>query len=146
MLTRICAGGIVFCDDRVFIMKNDKNEWVLPKGVVRNKEISREVALKRVNHETGVDVEIVSPAGETNYEFYSQSRKMPVCNKVDWYIMEAANENFSLNKDEGFQEGGFFTIEEALEKITYSQDRSLVRLAHRKYNGFRRQISIAANN
>lgn len=145
MLTRICAGGVIFCNDRVFIMKNDKDEWVLPKGVVRNKEISREVALKRVNQETGVEAEIVSPAGETNYEFYSQSRKMPVCNKVDWFIMEAANEDFSLNKDEGFQDGGFFSIDEALEKITYSQDKSLVRLAHRKYNSFCKNMTATGS-
>jgi predicted NUDIX family NTP pyrophosphohydrolase len=146
MLTRICAGGVIFCNDRVFIMKNDKDEWVLPKGVVRNKEVSREVALNRVQHETGVDAEIVSPAGETNYEFYSQTRKMPVCNKVDWYIMESHNENFSLNKDEGFQDGGFFSIDDALEKITYSQDKSLVRLAHRKYHSFCKQNMSATGS
>ncbi|PKM88130.1 MAG: NUDIX hydrolase [Firmicutes bacterium HGW-Firmicutes-12] len=146
MLTRICAGGVIFCNDRVFIMKNDKDEWVLPKGVVRNKEISRDVALNRVNHEAGVDAQIVSPAGETNYEFYSQTRKMPVCNKVDWFIMESNSEDFSLNKDEGFQEGGFFSIDEALEKITYSQDKSLVRLAYRKYNTFCKQNMTATGS
>lgn len=137
MLTRICAGGVVFQNDQVFILKNDKNEWVLPKGVVRNKEIARDVALRRVKHEGGIEAEIVSPAGETNYEFYSQSRKMPVCNKVDWFIMEAMNDSYAINIGEGFQEGGFYNLDEALEKITYSQDRSLVRLAHRKYKSFR---------
>lgn len=146
MLTRICAGGVVFQNDQVFILKNDKNEWVLPKGVVRNKEIAREVALKRVKQEGGVEAEIVSPAGETNYEFYSQSRKMPVCNKVDWFIMEATNDSFSINTKEGFQEGGFYTIDEALAKITYSQDKSLVRLAHRKYKSFRQQNLIATGS
>lgn len=146
MLTRICAGGVVFQNDQVFILKNDKNEWVLPKGVVRNKEIARDVALKRVKQEGGVEADIVSPAGETNYEFYSQSRKMPVCNKVDWFIMEALNDNFSINKTEGFQEGGFYTIDEALAKITYSQDKSLVRLAHRKYKSFRQQNLTATGS
>lgn len=31
MLTRVCAGGVVFFEDQVFILKNDKGEWVLPK-------------------------------------------------------------------------------------------------------------------
>ena len=35
MLRRNCAGGVVFFDDKVFILKNDKGEWVLPKGVIR---------------------------------------------------------------------------------------------------------------
>lgn len=136
MLTRVCAGGIVFQNEQVFIMKNDKGEWVLPKGVVRNREMPRDVAMHRVWQEGGVNAKVISPAGETNYEFYSHSRKMPVCNKIDWFIMEAMNDTFSINKDAGFEDGGFYPLEEAMEKITYSQDKSLVRLAFRKYNDF----------
>ncbi|MDD4048754.1 MAG: NUDIX hydrolase [Clostridia bacterium] len=134
MLTRGCAGGVVFIKDRVFIMKNEKGEWVLPKGVIRNNQLALDVALDRVKHEGGVDATIVSPAGETSYEFYSVSRKMPVCNKIDWFIMEATSKSFSVNKEEGFSEGGFFLIADALEKITYSQDKSLIHLAYQKYN------------
>ena len=139
MLTRLCAGGVVFCADKVLILRNDKGEWVLPKGVIRNGEVAREVAQMRVRHEGGVQAEILSPAGETSYEFFSSSRKLPVCNKIDWFIMESGEEQARINKEEGFLEGGFFSIEEAIEKITYSQDKSLVRLAYRKYNFFRKQ-------
>lgn len=133
MLTRICAGGVVFYDDKVFILCNEKEEWVLPKGVIRRKQIASEVAIERVMYEGGVEAQIISPAGETSYEFFSYSRQMPVCNKIDWFIMEALDDSFSINKEEGFSDGGFFNIDDALEKITYSQDKSLVRLAYRKY-------------
>lgn len=139
MLTRLCAGGVVFCKDKVLILRNDKGEWVLPKGVIRNGEVAREVAQKRVKYESGVEAQILSPAGETSYEFFSFSRKLPVCNKIDWFIMESDEEQIRANKEEGFLEGGFFTLEDAIEKITYSQDKSLVRLAYRKYNFFRKQ-------
>ncbi|HHX96673.1 MAG TPA: NUDIX hydrolase [Clostridia bacterium] len=139
MLTRECAGGVVFTDNKVFILKNDKGEWVLPKGVVRNKQLALDVALERVKYEGGVKANVISPAGETSYEFYSFTRKRPVCNKIDWFIMEAVNESFQVNSDEGFTDGGFFSIDEALEKITYSQDKSLVRLAFRRYNFYRNQ-------
>ena len=137
MLTRICAGGVVFQDDQVFILKNDKDEWVLPKGAVRSQEIALDVAMQRVKSEAGIEAQIISPAGETSYEFYSYSRNKPVCNKIDWFIMQATDNNISVNKEAGFVEGGFFPIEEALEKITYSQDKSIVRLAYRKYVFFR---------
>jgi hypothetical protein len=139
MLTRLCAGGVVFLDEKVLILQNEKGEWVLPKGVIRNGQAARDVALERVKYEGGVEAKILSPAGETSYEFFSYSRKVPVCNKIDWFIMEAVNENVSINKEEGFLDGGFFTINEALEKVTYSQDKSLVRLAYKKYNFFRKQ-------
>jgi hypothetical protein len=57
--------------------------------------------------------------------------------------MEAESDSYSVNREEGFSDGGFFPIEEALEKITYSQDRSLVRLAFRKYNYYRREELVA---
>lgn len=139
MLTRLCAGGVVFMDDRVLLLRNDKSEWVLPKGVIRQAESARDVALKRVSYEGGIEAQIISPAGETSYEFFSYSRKVPVCNKIDWFIMEANTEDVHINVAEGFQDGGFYTIDEALDKITYSQDKSLVRLAYRKYNFYRKQ-------
>jgi len=68
---RNCAGGVVFNGDQVFILKNDKGEWVLPKGVIRNGNLATEVALRRVKEEAGIDAEIISTAGETCYEFFS---------------------------------------------------------------------------
>ncbi len=132
MIVRNCAGGVVFFKDKVFL-KNDKNEWVLPKGKIRNGELVVEAAIRSVTDETGLDVEIISTAGETNYEFYSFSRQKPVCNVITWFIMESKNNNYLINKDKGFIDGGLFDIEKAIDLITYSQDESLVRLALKKY-------------
>lgn len=133
MLIRNCAGGVVFIGRKVFVLKNEKNEWVLPKGVIRNGNLPDNVAVTRVKVETGVTAEIVSPAGQTNYEFFSLSRKKPVCNRITWYIMKALSEDYAIAYDEGFQDGGFFDIADALERITYSQDKALVRLSFDKY-------------
>ncbi|QAT62110.1 NUDIX hydrolase [Acidilutibacter cellobiosedens] len=134
MIVRNCAGGVVFHGHKVFILKNDKDEWVLPKGKIRNGFLPTETALERVKCESGiVDAEIISTAGETNYEFFSYSRQQPVFNVIIWYIMECNDEKFMINKEEGFTGGGFFDIDEAVEKITYSQDKSLVRLSYKKY-------------
>lgn len=131
MLFRNCAGGIVFKGDQVFILQNDKQEWVLPKGIIRKGSAS-EVALKRVLEEGGILAEILAPVGETSYEFYSYSRKQPVCNKITWFVMETNQDDYKINTEEGFIDGGFFPIKEAIDKITYSQDKSLVRIAYRK--------------
>jgi len=133
MLRRNCAGGVVFYQDEVFILKNDKNEWVLPKGAIRKGYLPNEIAKKRVKHETGITAQIVTSIGETCYEFYSYSRQRPVCNEILWYLMETTNKEFEINKKEGFKDGGFFPINDAVEKITYSQDKSLVRLSYKRY-------------
>jgi len=133
MLFRSCAGGVVFHGDHVLLLQNDKGEWVLPKGVIRNGDLSRDVALRRVKEEAGVEAVIISTAGETSYEFFSYSRKKPVCNEITWYLMEACNRHYQINKEEGFVDGGFFPIKEAIEKVTYSQDKALISLSFKKY-------------
>ncbi|SHE36639.1 8-oxo-dGTP pyrophosphatase MutT, NUDIX family [Tissierella praeacuta DSM 18095] len=138
MIIRNCAGGVVFRDDKVFVLKNDKNEWVLPKGKIRGEQLPPETAINRVEYETGVNApKIVSSAGETAYEFYSFSRNQAVCNKIIWYIMESQDEEYKVNLEEGFKEGGFYPVEEAVDMITYSQDKSLVSLAYKRYLEFK---------
>lgn len=51
--------------------------------------------------------------------------------------MEAVSDKYSVNKMEDFTDGGFFEINEALEKITYSQDKSLVSLAYKMYGEYK---------
>ena len=133
MIVRNCAGGIVFYANQVFLLKNDKNEWVLPKGKIRNLDSSVDAAKNRVKVETGLDADILSTAGETSYEFFSISRKQPVCNQITWYIMTTKKKDFKINKKLGFKDGGFYTIDKALDMITYSQDQSLVNLSYKKY-------------
>ncbi len=134
MLVRNCAGGVVFSGEKVFLLKNEKDEWVLPKGIIKHGDYPNEVAIRRVKEETGINAEIISTAGSTNYEFFSVTRQRPVCNKITWYIMKSLDDQFEVNKDENFTDGGYFTIDEALQKITYSQDRSLINCSYTKYS------------
>lgn len=133
MLVRNCAGGVVFFNEKVLILKNEKGEWVLPKGVMRNGDVSNEVALRRVKEEAGITAQIVSTAGRTSYEFFSVTRQKPVCNKITWFIMKAPEEKIEINEKEKFINGGFFSIDDAMKLVTYSQDKSLLNLSYYKY-------------
>lgn len=133
MLVRNCAGGVVFNQGKVFLLKNEKGEWVFPKGVIRNGELSNEVALNRVKEEAGISAEIISTAGHTSYEFFSVTRQKPVCNKITWYIMQALNNDYAVNREENFFDGGYYDIDEAMNLITYNQDRSLLNFSYEKF-------------
>lgn len=141
MLFRQCAGGIVFFDGKVFLLQNEKHEWVFPKGVIKNGAYASDVAVKRVKEETGVQAAVIAPVGETSYEFYSLTRHEPVCNRITWFLMNADSNKFTINKEEGFTAGGFFNIIEALARVTYSQDKSLLNIAYRKW----KEISIESS-
>jgi ADP-ribose pyrophosphatase YjhB (NUDIX family) len=142
MLIRNCAGGVVFNGNKVFLLKNEKGEWVLPKGVIRNGDLPHEVAVDRVKKETGISAEIVSTAGQTNYEFFSLTRKKPVCNRITWYIMKALEPEYAISKEDGFQDGGYYALDEATERVTYSQDKALVRLSFEKFKEMQSQIAM----
>ena len=86
---RNCAGGVVFAGDDVFLLKNDKGEWIMPKGVIRDRRNAREVALYRVEAEAGIQAEIIAPVGRTRYDFYSQSRRNEVSHRIQWYLLPA---------------------------------------------------------
>ena len=132
LLIRNCAGGVVFHKDKVLLLKNEKEEWVFPKGVIRTDQLAHEVAVSRVQFEAGVKADIIEPAGQTSYEFYSISRRRPVCNRITWYLMTSDDDETVANLEEGFSEGGFFPYEDALERITYSQDKSLLAFSHKR--------------
>jgi len=132
MLIRNCAGGVVFHGDTVLLLKNDKEEWVFPKGVIRSNQLAHEVAVAKVQYEAGVTSKIVEPAGQTSYEFYSTSRRRPVCNRITWYLMLSDSDKALPNSEQGFTDGGFYPYTKALEMITYSQDRSLLSFSHKR--------------
>ena len=54
MIVRHCAGGVVFYANKVLLIKNDKNEWTLPKGKIYDGELSHNSAMLRVKEETGI--------------------------------------------------------------------------------------------
>ncbi|MBO4578878.1 MAG: NUDIX hydrolase [Clostridiales bacterium] len=132
MIVRNCAGGLVFCGDKVLLIRNDKHEWSFPKGVSKPGERLVDVARTRVNIETGVDAKVISPCGKTSYEFFSASRGKPVHNNISWFVMSASSDECRANVEEGIVDCKFFTIEEAMDNVTYSQDKSLLTIAFQK--------------
>jgi len=136
MLIRNCSGGVVFFNDKVLVLKNEKAEWVFPKGAIRTGDFPDSVAISRVELEAGVKARIVGSAGRTNYEFFSISRQRPVCNKIVWYVMQAYDDTCTPNEAQNFSGGGFFPVEQALEMITYSQDKSLLMISFQKYREY----------
>ena len=133
MIIRNCAGGIVFADDCVLLLKNSKEEWIFPKGVLRQGDRPIPVAVASVAREAGVEAKMITPFGRTSYEFFSAGRQKPVRNMVVWYLMAAMEMKVMPNTEEGYLEGGFFSFTDALEMITYSQDKSLLLSAYQKY-------------
>lgn len=115
------------------MLENDKHEWIFPKGVVRPGQKHTEVAVDRIRIETGIEARILAPCGKTSYEFYSVTRRKPVHNNVSWFVMAALSSEIHVDESEGFLDARFVKIEQALDMVTYSQDKSLLMVAYQRY-------------
>ena len=135
MIVRNCAGGVVFCGDKVLLVCNDKHEWGFPKGVIRSSDKSKlsDIVSKRIKEETGITATVLAPCGKTNYEYYSITRNKPVHNNISWFVMSAQDETIVITPETGTVGAKFEPVEKALVQITYSQDKALLMMAYQKY-------------
>ena len=137
---RSCAGGVVFSGNDVFLLMSDRGDWVMPKGVIRNYNRSNDVALWRVEDEAGIHAEIIGIAGNTRYDFFSESRGREVSNRIQWFAMVADDHSFQVSYDQGFLNGGYVPMEEALERLTFEPDREIVKNAWQIYQKYRTTV------
>jgi len=131
---RSCAGGVVFYGEQVFLLFDDHGEWVMPKGVIRNQNRSNDVALWRVEDEAGIHARIIGIAGNTRYDFFSQSRGKDVSNRIQWFAMIADDSSFHISFDQGFLNGGYYPIAKAREMLTHECDKGILDQAYQIYN------------
>jgi len=130
---RSCAGGVVFSGSEVFLLMSDRGNWVMPKGVIRSHNRSNEVALWRVEDEAGIHAEIIGIAGNTRYDFFSESRGREVSNRIQWFVMVAPDHSYSISFDQGFLNGGYFTLDRAMELLSFDADREILKSAWEIY-------------
>ena len=133
---RSCAGGVVFCGDSVFLLMSDRGEWVMPKGVIRSCNRSNDVALWRVEDEAGIHAEIIGIAGNTRYDFFSESRGHEVSNRIQWFAMCARDRSFHVSYEQGFLNGNYYPVAEARRMLTYDGDRPILDSAYEIYQNY----------
>lgn len=130
----ICAGGIVLQNGRFLALRRCNGAWLLPKGHVDPGETLEQTAVREVNEETGLTVNLGPKLGETTY---THSEDGQIHRKhVHWFLMDAiAGE---ARPEEGlFSEVRWFDQSE-IRRLTFEHDRVLVRKAFALKKGGRR--------
>jgi len=101
--------------------------WVLPKGHLELQlgETEEQAALRESKEELGANNLILKrPLGSTHYNFFTERGK--VTKTVHYFLIEAGDETLTPQAEEGFLEAKWFTVREALKKITYTTDRDII--------------------
>ena len=79
------AGALVFIDGRVLVLRrNDREEWVFPKGHLEAGELPEQAAIREVREEAGVEVRLLGPLGSTEYSYRHGKRLHH--KHVDWFL------------------------------------------------------------
>lgn len=126
---RVAAGGLVERSMpegmRLAVVRRTRyDDWVLPKGKPDGDETIEETAIREVREETGCDARITGPAYSIEY-FVGRALKV-----VTFFRMQYVRDGFRIDPSE-IRDVVWLSPEEALERLTYETERSLIRQAYR---------------
>ena len=135
------AGGIVLINNKILLVKNKlsdeyKNDynsgfWGYPKGHLNEKETPIKAAEREVFEETGFKVTSVGtkPIAESRYEIKKDGKAIQ---KTVWLFEMKIVESYKKEPDEEIEEIAIVTFEEALDLLTYEEDKKILRYVFNK--------------
>lgn len=117
------AGGVVFNSEGLILLLGHRNgTWVFPKGHIDPGETHIVAAIREVEEEGGVvatcpDEKIVYT---TRYKNARKEERV-----ITWFLLETTASSVLL-REATFPKGGFYTLPEALKKLTFDEDKKLL--------------------
>lgn len=129
------CGGIVIYRGKILVLyKNFYDHyhgWVLPKGTVEPGESHEQTAVREVKEEGGSNAEVVKFIGSTHYTFRAGTEE--IVKTVHWYLMKT-NAFFSKpQKEEFFEDSGFYKLNEAYHLLKFDNEKDILDNAYSEY-------------
>ena len=113
----VSAAAIVLNDrNEILLIKGPQRGWEMPGGIVEEGESISQAAIRETKEESGVDIEIIRFCG------IYQNVKESICNTL-FLARQIGGEPVTTNES---LETGFFSIEEALEMVTFMNFRQRI--------------------
>ena len=129
-----CGGVVIFRGKILVLYKNIRNKyegWVLPKGTVEAGEEYKETALREVREESGVSASVIKYIGKSQYTF---SAPEDIVEKdVHWYLMMADSHYSKPQREEYFQDSGYYKYIEAYHLLKFSNEKQILERAYSEY-------------
>ena len=131
----ISCGGVVIYRGKILVLyKNIFNKydgWVLPKGTVEQNEEYEKTALREVKEESGVSAKIIKYIGESVYNFYV--KQDIISKKVHWYLMASDSFLCKPQKEEYFEDAGYYKYHEAYHLLKFQNEKDILEKAYGEY-------------
>lgn len=129
-----CGGIVIFRGKILVLYKNIRGRyegWVLPKGTVEEGEAYPETAVREVQEESGANASIIKFVGTSQYSFTVPEGE--VNKDVHWYLMMADNYYSKPQKEEYFEDSGYYKYHEATHLLKFPNERQMLEKAYRTY-------------
>lgn len=121
------AGGVVSKNGKWLIIRPaGTKRWQFPKGKIDKDESSKGTALREVEEEGGVKVEIIEKIGDSQYFFVLKGKK--IFKTVTFYLMEHLGDT-KKGHDWEVEEAIFVPYKEAFERLSFKEDKEILKKA-----------------
>ena len=131
--TLVSSGGVVFRHndgrlETVLCGRSVPVRWSLAKGTPDPGETLEETALREVQEETGLEVELDAPLGSIDYWFADRDNHVRFHKTVHFYLMSPVGGHIDLHDPE-FDVVQWFEVDEALSTMAYGNEAGVLRRA-----------------
>lgn len=135
-----CGGVVIYRGKILLLYKNYRNRyegWVMPKGTVEKGETHEQTALREVREETSSRPMVVEYVDRSSYQFTVPEG---IVNKnVYWYLMTADSYYSRPQKEEYFEDSGYYKYHEAIHLLKFSNERHILEKAYKQYQTLKRE-------
>ena len=106
----------------ILLLKHNQGHWSFSKGHIENEETEKETALREIKEETNLDVCI-----DNNFRYLTTySPKENTIKDVVYFVATPLNDDIKIQEKE-ISEISWYSAIEALDKITYNNDKQVLK-------------------
>jgi len=126
---QVSAGGLVLRGEEILLISiRGGRRWQLPKGHIEAGESRQEAAEREVREETGISGRVITPLPDVEYRFTERGAHR-IHKRVHYYLMVYVSGDEADFDPEEVSGARWFSWEEALERLSYPNERRVVATA-----------------